>query len=169
MVFKNTNSQSYQMFPGILQDPNNPSSTIVTNRQVSGNKIMFFSGALPPRADALSVTKAGLEALTTKLAETPLFDITYTYDVVKKKRFIRKSVIDALEMPYLAAGNIGHAAIILNDPENGRDYIILTDSIGTWGDMTAPIILDNKVGASAGDRNIFKSISIELTDKSALA
>ena len=169
MVFKNINSQSYQMFPGILQDPNNPNSTIVTSRQVSGNKIMFFSGALPPRVDALAVTKASLEALTTKLAETPLFDITYTYDVVKKKRFIRKSVIDALEMPYIAAGNIGHAAIILNDPDAGKDYIILTDSIGTWGDMTAPIILDNKVGASAGARNIFKSISIELTDKSALA
>ena len=168
MVFKNTNSQSYQMFPGILQDPNNPSSTIVTSRQVSGNKIMFFSGALPARADALAVTKASLESLPTKLAETPLFDITYTYDVVKKKRFIRKSVIDALEMPYIAAGNIGHAAIILNDPVAGKDYIILTDSIGTWGENLMPIIIDNKVG-TVGTRNLFKNVSIELADKSALA
>ena len=167
MVFKNTNGQSYQMFPGILQDPNNPSSTIVTTRQVTGNKVMFFSGALPDKATALAMTKAALEALTTKLCETPTFDLTYTYDVTKKKRYIRKSVIDALEMSYTAAGTIGFAAIILNDPDAGKDYIILTDSIGTWGDNQMPIILDNKVGTQ-GSRNLFKNISIELTDKPAI-
>ena len=169
MVFKNTNGQSYQMFPGILQDPNTPTSTIVTTRQISGNKIMFFSGAMPAKVDALGITKASLDALSTKLAETPLFDLTYTYDVVKKKRYIRKSIIDALEMPYIAAGTIGYAAVILNDPDAGKDYIILTDTIGVWGDNLAPIILDNKVGASAGSRNLFKNVSIELTDKPALA
>ena len=167
MVFKNTNSQSYQMFPGVLQDPNTPSSTIVTTRQTSGNKVMFFSGAMPDKATALAVTKASLNALSTKLCETPDFDLTYTYDVAKKKRFIRKSIIDALEMNYTAAGTIGYAAIILNDSVGGKDYIILTDTIGTWGDNLAPIILDNKVGTQ-GSRNLFKNVSIELTDKPAI-
>ena len=167
MVFKNTNGQSYQMFPGILQDPNNPASTIVTSRQVSGNKIMFFSGALPAKVDALSVTKASLLAQANKLCETTDFDITYTYNVVNKKRYIRKSIIDALEMNYTAAGTIGYAAIILNDPDQNKDYIILTDSIGTWGENLMPIILDNKVG-TVGSRNLFKNVSIELTDKPAL-
>ena len=168
MIFKNTNGQSYQMFPGILQDPNNPARTIVTTRQTSGNKIMFFSGALPAKVDALAVTKASLEALNTKLCETPVFDLTYTYNVVNKKRYIRKSIIDALEMNYTAAGTIGYAAIILNDPDARKDYIILTDSIGTWGENLMPIILDNKVG-TVGSRNLFKNVSIELTDKPALA
>ena len=168
MIFKNTNGQSYQMFPGILQDPNNPASTIVTTRQTSGNKVMFFSGSLPTKPEALIVTKAGLEVLPTKLCETPLFDITFTYTVATKKRYIRKSIIDALEMNYLGAGTIGYAAIILNDPDNGKDYVILTDSIGTWGDNLMPIILDNKVG-TVGSRNLFKNVSIELTDKPALA
>ncbi len=167
MVFKNTNGQSYEMFPGILQDPNNPASTIVTSRQVSGNKIMFFSGALPAKVDALAVTKASLVAQTNKLCETTEFDITYTYNVVNKKRYIRKSIIDALEMNYTAAGTIGYAAIILNDPDQNKDYIILTDSIGTWGENLMPIILDNKVG-TVGSRNLFKNVSIELTDKPAL-
>lgn len=167
MVFKNTNGQSYEMFPGILQDPNNPASTIVTSRQVSGNKIMFFSGALPAKVDALAVTKASLAAQTNKLCETTEFDITYTYNVVNKKRYIRKSIIDALEMNYTAAGTIGYAAIILNDPDQNKDYIILTDSIGTWGENLMPIILDNKVG-TVGSRNLFKNVSIELTDKPAL-
>ena len=128
---------------------------------------MFFSGSLPTKLDALSITKASLEALGTKLCETPVFDLTYTYQVVNKKRYIRKSVIDALEMNYTAAGTIGYAAIILNDPDQGKDYIILTDSIGTWGDNLMPIILDNKVG-TVGSRNLFKNVSIELTDKPAL-
>ena len=168
MVFKNTNGQSYEMFPGILQDPNNPASTIVTSRQIAGNKIMFFSGALPAKLDALSVTKASLAAQTNKLCETPEFDLTYTYNVANKKRYIRKSIIDALEMTYTAAGTIGYAAIILNDPDGGKDYIILTDSIGTWGENQMPIILDNKTGV-VDTRNLFKNVSIELADKPALA
>lgn len=164
MIFKNTNGQSYQMFPGVVADPNNPASTIVTSRQTSGNKVMFFSGSLPTKQEALSVTKAGLEALGTKLCETPLFDITFTYNVATKKRYIRKSVIDALEMNYLGAGTIGYAAIVLNDPDAGKDYIVLTDSIGTWGENQMPIILDNKNG-TLDSRNLFKNISIELSDK----
>lgn len=168
MIFKNTNSQSYELFPGILQDPNNPASTIVTTRQTSGNKIIFFSGAIPTKVEALAVTKASLAAQTNKLCETPEFDLTFTYNVANKKRFIRKSIIDALEMTYTAAGTIGYAAIILNDPDAGKDYIVLTDSIGTWGENQMPIILDNKVGTN-GSRNLFKNVSIEIADKSAHA
>lgn len=164
MLFKNTNGQSYQMFPGVLADPNNPTNTIVTNRQISGNKIMFFSGALPTKDEALVVTKASLDALTTKLCETPEFDITHTYNVQTKKRYIRKSIIDALEMSYLQAGTIGYAAIVLHNPDTNLEYILLTDSIGTWGENQMPIILDNKNG-TLNSRNLFKNISIELTDK----
>lgn len=164
MIFKNTNGQSYQMFPGVLADPNLPATTIVTSRQTSGNKVMFFSGSLPTKPEALLVTKAGLEALGTKLCETPVFDITFTYNIATKKRYIRKSIIDALEMNYLGAGTIGYAAIVLNDLDAGKDYIILTDSIGTWGENQMPIILDNKNG-TLNSRNLFKNISIELSDK----
>lgn len=164
MVFKNPNGQSYQMFPGVLQDPNNPASTIVTSRQISGNKIIFFSGALPTKQEAMALTKAAILARTGKLCETPEFDITYTYNVVNKKRYIRKSVVDALDMNYIEAGTIGFAAIILNNPDTTNEYIILTDSLGTWGQDTMPIILDNKTGTQ-GSRNLFKNISIELSDK----
>lgn len=164
MIFKNPNGQSYQMFPGLLAEPNNPTSTIITSRQSAGNKIMFFSGVLPTKKDALSITKASLEAQTDKLCETPEFDITYTYNVNTKKRIIRKSIIDALEMNYTAAGTIGYAAILLYNSDTSTYSIILTDSIGTWGQDTMPIILDNKVG-TVGSRNLFKNISIELSDK----
>lgn len=164
MVFKNPNGQSYQMFPGILLDPNNPANTIVTSRQIAGNKIIFFSGALPTKEVAINATKASVEAMAGKLCETAEFDITYTYNVVNKKRFIRKSIIDALEMNYLGAGTIGFAAILLNNPDTSNQYVIFTDSIGTWGQDTMPIILDNKVG-TVGSRNLFKNISIELADK----
>ena len=164
MVFKNPNGQSYQMFPGILLDPNNPANSIVTSRTVAGNKIIFLSGALPTKAEALTATKATVEAQSNILCETAEFDITYTYNVDTKKRYIRKSIIDALEMNYTAAGTIGYAAIILNDPNSSNSYVIFTDSIGTWGQDTMPIILDNKTG-TVGSRNLFKNISIELADK----
>ena len=164
MVFKNPNGQSYQMFPGVLADPNNPANTIVTSRTVAGNKIIFLSGALPTKAEALVATKTTVEAQSNILCETAEFDITYTYNVDTKKRYIRKSIIDALEMNYSAAGTIGYAAIILNDPNSSNSYVIFTDSIGTWGQDTMPIILDNKTGV-VGTRNLFKNISIELEDK----
>ena len=164
MIFKNPNGQSYQMFPGVLADPNNPANTIVTSRQISGNKIIFFAGTMPVKLDAYNATKASVAAMPGKLCETADFDVTYTYNVVNKKRFIRKSVIDALEMNYIEAGTIGFAAIILNNPDTTNEYIIFTDSLGTWGQDTMPIILDNKVG-TVGSRNLFKNISIELADK----
>lgn len=164
MIIKNPNGQSYQMFPGTLQDPNNPANTIITSRQIAGNKIIFLSGALPTKKEALNATKATVEASPNILCETPEFDITYSYNVQTKKRYLRKSVIDALEMNYTAAGTIGYAAIILNNPDTANSNVIFTDSIGTWGQDTMPIILDNKIGA-VGTRNLFKNISIELEDK----
>ena len=168
MIFKNVTGQSYSMFPSTLGNPNDPTSTIVSTRQISGNKVVFLSGSIPTKAEALAMTKTALLALPTVLGQTSTFDLTYTYDVSTKKRIIRKSIVDALEFSYTAAGTIGYAAIILNDPDTGKDCIIFTDSIGTWGQNQMPIIIDNKVG-SVGTKNIFKNISIELTDKSTLA
>lgn len=168
MIFKNVNGQSYQMFPTTLSNPNDPASTLVTTRQISGNKIVFLSGSIPTKADALIATKTNILAGVNVLGQTGLFDLTYTYDITTKKRIIRKSIVDALEFNYTAAGTIGYAAVFLNDPDTGKDCVIFTDSIGTWGQNQMPIIIDNKVGV-IGTKNIFKNISIELTDKSSLA
>lgn len=168
MIFKNVNGQSYGMFPTTLSNPNDPASTLVTTRQISGNKIVFLSGSVLTKVDALAATKTSILALPNVLGMTPVFDLTYTYDLSTKKRIIRKSIVDALEFSYTAAGTIGYAAIFLNDPDTGKDCIIFTDSIGTWGQNQMPIIIDNKIGV-VGTKNIFKNISIELTDKSSLA
>lgn len=168
MIFKNVTGQSYQMFPTAVSNPNDPANAIVSTRQISGNKIVFLSGTIPAKAEALAATKASILASGNILGTTPTFDLTYTYDVTTKKRIIRKSIIDALEFTYSQAGTIGYAAIILNDPDSGKDCIIFTDSIGTWGQNQMPIIIDNKIG-TVGSKNIFKNISIELTDKSSLA
>lgn len=168
MIFKNVNGQSYSMIPAVIANPNLPGNTVVTAKQIDGNKILFFSGTMPSVNDCLDITAANIESKGfTKLLETQEFGITYTYNVDNKKRLIRKTVIDAMELSYLAAGTIGWAAIILNNPETSNSYVIFTDTIGTWGDTQAPIILDNKVG-TLNSRNLFKNVSIEIADKSNL-
>ena len=168
MIFKNVNGQSYSMIPAVIANPNLPGNTVVTAKQIDGNKILFFSGNMPSVNDCLDITAVNIESKGfTKLLETQEFGITYTYNVDNKKRLIRKTVIDAMELNYLAAGTIGWAAIILNNPETSNSYVIFTDTIGTWGDTQAPIILDNKVG-TLNSRNLFKNVSIEIADKSNL-
>lgn len=168
MIIKNVNGQSYQFFPGILAAPNLPGSTIVTSKQINGNKITFFAGTMPSNLIASSATLASITASYTKLCETPEFGLTYTYNVDTKKRYIRKTQVDALEMEYTTAGTIGFAVISVVNPELQQECIIITDSIGQWGDNQMPIILDNKVG-TLGSRNLFKNVSIEITDKSTNA
>lgn len=164
MIFKNVTGQSYQLFPGNLANPND-GTALITSKQTNGNKILFFSGVVPTPDEVLKMTLASINATYTKLLETEEFTITYTYTPATKKRIIRKTVIDAQELKYLAAGTIGFAVIILNNPDSTGEYFIVTDSIGTWGENTMPIILDNKIG-TVGSRNLFKNISIEITDKS---
>ena len=164
MIFKNVTGQSYQLFPASLANPND-GSTIVSSKQTTGNKILFFAGVMPTPQEMLSHTVASISGAFTKLLETQEFTMTYTYTPATKKRIIRKTVIDAQELQYLAAGTIGFALIILNNPDATGEYFIATDSIGTWGENTMPIILDNKVG-TLGSRNLFKNVSIEITDKS---
>lgn len=166
MKFVNVKDQSYGMFPGVIANPNLPGSTVVTSKQIDGNKILFFAGAMPTAAECLDISESNIDSKGyTKLLETELFGITYTYTVDTKKRLIRKTLIDAMELSYLEAGTIGWAAIILANPETTNSYLVFTDTIGTWGDNQAPIILDNKVG-TVGSRNLFKNVSIEITDKS---
>jgi len=166
MKFQNITGQAYQFFPANLQNPNIPDTTLVTTKQTDGNKIIFFSGAIPSKEVILGLTAANIESSGfTKLMETPEFGLTFTYNVNTKKRYIRKTVIDAFELSYLQAGTIGWAAIVLKNSDAPLSYLIATDSIGTWGDNTSPIIIDNKVG-TIGSRNLFKNVSIEITDKS---
>lgn len=166
MKFQNISNQAYQFFPGTLDNPNLPGSTIVSSKQLDGNKILFFEGTIPTKEVLLTLTADNIETKGyKKLLETPEFGLTYIYNVDTKKRFIRKTIIDAFELQYLEAGTVGWAAIILANPDTSVSHIIMTDTIGTWGDTTAPIIIDNKTG-TVGSRNLFKSISIEITDKS---
>lgn len=166
MKFQNVTGQAYQFFPGNLANPNTPGTSINTAKTTDGNKIIFFSGAIPSKEIVLGLSASNIESGGfTKLMETPEFGLTFTYNVDTKKRYIRKTVIDAFELAYIAAGTIGWAAIIINNADTTVSHVIVTDSIGTWGDNQAPIIIDNKVG-TVGSRNLFKNISIEITDKS---
>lgn len=162
MIFKNVIGQAYQMFPANLANTND-GSTIVASKQTSGNKIQFFAGVMPTQLEVLGHTVASINAAYTKLLETDPFDITFTYAPSTKKRIIRKTVVDAQELKYLAAGTIGFAVIIFNNPDATGEYFIVTDSVGTWGENTMPIIVDNKVGTK-DSRNLFKNVSIEITD-----
>ena len=166
MKFANTYGSSYRTFPGVLDNPNVPANQVQLSHQQSGNKVLFFEGSIPSDEDCHGLTVDGLSAYT-KLLETPEFDITYTYEVLRKRRIIKKSVVDAFDLEYLADGQIGWAAIILKDVDGSQDYIIATDTIGQWGDKTSPILIDNIVG-TAGSKNIFKNLSLLLSDKSPL-
>lgn len=168
MKLRNVSGQAYAMFPSVQDNPNLISTTLNLATTVSGNKVKFFSGAIPSNADVLNMTLASLDADygTNQLMETPEFDVTYTYNVESKKRFIRKTEINALDMTYTTDGTISWAAILLVDPSSQNEYIIVTDSIGTWGSTTDPIIIDNKNGV-VGGTNIFKNLSIELNDRAS--
>lgn len=165
MVFKNVVGQSYQLYPANLANPND-GTALITTKQTSNNKVIFYGGTMPTPQEVLGLTLAGIDAKYTKLVETLPFDVTYSYAPATKKRTIRKTTIDAQDLKYLAAGTITFAVFVMNNPDvPGTEFFIVTDSIGLWGENTMPIIIDNKVG-TVGSRNLFKNISIELTDKS---
>lgn len=167
MKFANTHGSSYRTFPGALDNPNVPANQVKLSHTQSGNKVLFFEGAIPSDEDCRAMTIAGLNAYK-KLLETPEFDVTYTYEVTRKRRIIKKAVVDAFDLAYLDTGTIGWAAIILADASGGaQEYIIATDTIGTWGDKTSPILIDNLNGTT-GSKNIFKNLSLMLSDKSPL-
>lgn len=167
MKFKNVHGFAYGLMPKVLVNPNVANNTILTNASSSGNKVMFFSGSIPTPDVCLELTSTNIAEITGSalLCETATFDVLFNYDVTTKKKIIKKKFVDALEMRYLEAGTIGFAAIILTGIETTNEYIIFTDSIGTWGEANKPVIVDNKNG-SLDSLNIFKNLSIEISDKS---
>lgn len=164
MKFKNISAQSYYFSPNVLT---NPFSTEMELTKLFNNcTIQFFGGAVPTNAVALDLTFEDLDnpEKFTKLMESEPFQITSSYDPDKRKRYIRKSIVDAQELRYLGSGTITWAAIRIKNPDTQVEYIIITPSIGTWGQSKMPILLDNKVGA-LNTKNIFKSFSLELNDR----
>ena len=168
MIFKNITMQAHNFFPAKLANPN-LGTVPVSSNTISG-KVIFFGGTMPTNQQLANIIKADLEdpAKYTKLMETEEFNITITYDTLRRKRLIRKETIDAQELFYIGAGTITWAAIVLNNPAVTTDYIIFTDTIGVWGATKTPIILDNKSG-TIGSRNLFKNMSLEIADKPAQA
>lgn len=165
MKFKNINGQSYFMLPKPLVNPNNAGAALSLSGTTLGNKIIFYSGTMPTNDAFIDLTIANIEATAgvTKLLETTPFSITYGYDLITKKRTIKKSVVDATEMKYLNTGTVTFAAIVLTPLEGTKEYIIFTDSIGIWGQNNMPISVDNKNG-TIGSSNLFKHLSLEIND-----
>lgn len=164
MIFKNITGQSYKFFPENLANPN-LGSVPVASKTISG-KVIFFGGTYPTQKQALNIIKSDLEdpSKFVKLMETETFNINITYDTNMRKRMIRKETIDAQELFYLNAGTITWAAIVLDNASVSVDHLIFTETIGMWGAVKSPIILDNKTG-TVGSRNLFKNLSLEIGDK----
>jgi hypothetical protein len=148
---------------------NNVSTTLTTNLTVDGNKIIFFDGAIPATEDLYNITSE--TALLNAYGAKKVFEVTdlqfvYSYDVKTKEKTVKKIPVDALDTVYEIDATIGWVAVILNDSDNPTEdekIILFTDTIGTWGDQTAPIIIDKYTGV-AGDKNIFKDFSLILRD-----
>ena len=160
---------SYHFMPTSNVISNNVSTSLTKNLTVDNNKVIFFDGGIPATEDLYNITTE--EALTTAFGSKKVFEVNglqfvYGYDEAKKEKTIKKIPVDALDTVYEIDGTIGWAAVILNDATNPDDIqkiILFTDSIGTWGDDTAPIIIDKYTGIT-GDRNIFKDFSLILRD-----
>ena len=164
MKFKNISAHSYYFTPNIVTGPFHTELSLT--KVFENCKIQFFGGTPPTNAVALNLTFADLDnpEKFTKILETEPFQVISSYDPDKRKRYIRKSIVDAQELRYTGSGTITWAAIRIKNPETEVEYIIITPSIGTWGQSKMPILLDNKVGA-LNTKNIFKSFSLELNDR----
>lgn len=160
---------SYHFMPDEQVTSNKVSTSLTDNIIVEGNKIIFFDGTIPATADLYNITTE--EALLTaygtkKVMEVDNLKFVYNYNADTKEKKIKKVPVDAIDLTFDIDATIGWAAIILNDINNptATDKIILfTDTIGTWGDQTSPIIIDKYTGV-AGDKNIFKDFSLILRD-----
>lgn len=160
---------SYHFMPAANVVSNNVVTNLITNIQTTGNKIVFFDGALPSIDDLYNIkTEAALLGSfgNKKVMEVTGLTFDYSYDKAKKEKKIKKTPIDAIDLTFSINATIGWAAIILTDsttPTAADKMILFTDSIGMWGDQTAPIIID-KFAGTAGDANIFKDFSLILRD-----
>jgi len=160
---------SYHFMPVGNVVSNNVSTSLTKNVTVDGNKIIFFDGGIPATEDLYNIVteETLLNAFgTKKVFEVADLQFVYSYDELTKEKTIKKIPVDALDTVYEIDATIGWAAIILNDGDdmaNPEKIILFTDTIGTWGDQTSPIIIDKYTGVT-GDKNIFKDFSLILRD-----
>ena len=160
---------SYHFMPTANVTSNNVVTPLTTDLSVDNNKIIFFDGGIPATEDLYKIVTE--EALITaygskKVMEVDNLQFVYNYDKATKVKTIKKIPVDAIDLTFDIDATIGWAAIILNDasaPNDDNKIILFTDSIGTWGDQTSPIIIDKYTGV-AGDKNIFKDFSLILRD-----
>lgn len=160
---------SYHFMPTANVVSNNVVTNLITDLTIADNKIIFFDGVMPAIEDIYNITSEAALLGTygdKKVMEVGGLTFVYTYDKAKKEKKIKKIPVDAIDLTFEINATIGWAAVILNDDANptaSEKIILFTDSIGTWGDQVAPIIIDKYTGI-AGDNNIFKDFSLILRD-----
>ena len=159
---------SYHFAPKVISNINDTTKTITESITQTGNKILFFDGAIPADDTLYNITtEADLRTAYTPIMEVGSLTFTYTYTKANKKKIIKKTPVDAMDLTFTGNGTIGWAAVILADDGSVTDdLIVFTDSIGQWGDDDMPIIIDKYTGV-AGDKNVFKDFSLILRDISS--
>lgn len=168
MKVANFFGMSYHFTPRVLNNINDTTTAVNTSVEQTGNKILFFDGAMPADDVVYAIeTEADLRGTYTPIMEIDDLKFVYTYTIENKKKLIKKLPVDAIETTFTGDGTIGWAAVILEDDRGSNDKIILfTDSIGQWGEDDKPIIIDKMTGV-AGDKNVFKDFSLILRDTSS--
>lgn len=150
-------------------------NVIETGYSMPGNKIYFLKDGLVPYADQakrdelyLIQTANDIETIYADdiLFVVPNLTFAYTYNTAKKQRLIQKTPVDALELPFAATGTVAYCAIVMKDQVSGVESVVFTNSIGEWGNQTAPVIIDALTGV-IGQTQIFKDLSIVLRDTSS--
>lgn len=159
---------SYHFTPKLVGNINDTTKTLTETMTTTNNKILFFDGAMPADDTLYEITtEAALRAEYTPIMEVSGLTFTYTYTKDTKKKLIKKTPVDALDLTFTGSGTIGWAAVVLSDDNSVTDDIIIfTDSLGQWGEDDKPIILDKFTGVT-GDKNIFKDFSLILRDVSS--
>lgn len=159
---------SYHFMPKVLGNVNDTTKTLTETMTTTGNKILFFNGSMPSDDTLYAfTTESALRGAYTPIMEVSGLSFTYTYTKDTKKKLIKKTPVDALDLTFTGTGTIGWAAIILADDGTVTDDIILfTNSLGQWGEDDKPIILDKFTGVT-GDKNVFKDFSLILRDVSS--
>ena len=159
---------SYHFTPKLVGNINDTTKTLTETMTTTNNKILFFNGAMPTDDTLYEIiTETALRSAYTPIMEVSGLTFTYTYTKDTKKKLIKKTPVDALDLTFTGSGTIGWAAVVLTDDNSVTDDIIIfTDSLGQWGEDDKPIILDKFTGVT-GDKNIFKDFSLILRDVSS--
>jgi hypothetical protein len=102
--------------------------------------------------------------------ETQNLDFTFEFDQKSNTRTIKKSTVDAWTLTTNNKSQIVWAAILFKASSGSSDYVVITDSVGSWSDPDCAILFDNvtpveKTGETTKGSIIFKDFSINVTDQ----